>query len=201
MKISSNWEAPIVLPSVFCYNGAVMSEKELADQVEAELEQTEPYPYSLDIVYAEIKDKLDIQIRQVDSLDNKTGNILFVASIVIGVGAAAQAALISMVANPVVLLLFSIPIIFYLLTILTAVRSWIVKPYFRDPEPRPLRDEYLFEKEQFTRRRLIAHFISTYEWNAAVLQKKVFELRLSTWFLLAETISLTTVLLLRAWLA
>jgi len=189
------------LRCIFCYNGAVMSERELADQVEAELEQTEPYPYSLDIVYAEIKDKLDIQIRQVDSLDGKTGNILFVASIVIGVGAAAQAALIGMVANPVVLLLFSIPIIFYLLTILTAVRSWIVKPYFRDPEPRPLRDEYLFEKEQFTRRRLIAHFISTYEWNAAILQKKVFELRLSTWFLLAETISLTTVLLLRAWLA
>jgi len=194
-------EPPIELPAVFCYNGAVMSEKELADQVEAELEQAEPYPYSLDIVYAEIKDKLDIQIRQVDSLDGKTGNILFVASIVIGVGAAAQAALIGSIVNPVVLLLFSIPIVFYLLTILTAVRSWIVKPYFRDPEPRPLRDEYLFEKEQFTRRRLIAHFISTYEWNAAVLQKKVFELRLSTWFLLAETISLTIVLLLRAWLA
>jgi hypothetical protein len=85
--------------------------------------------------------------------------------------------------------------------VLTAVRSWIVKPYFRDPEPRPLRDEYLFEKEEFTKRRLIAHFISTFEWNSTILKQKVRELRIATWFLLAETISLTIVLLLRAWLA
>ncbi len=163
--------------------------------------ELEAHPPSLDIVYAETKDKLDIQIRQVDSLDNKTGNILFVASIVIGVGAAAQAALIGQVSDAWVLLLFSIPIVFYLLTVFTALRGWIVKPYFRDPEPRPLRDEYLFEKEEFTKRRLIAHFISTFEWNTHILKQKVRELRLSTWFLLAETVSLTVVLLLRAWLA
>ncbi len=162
-------------------------------------EKSEPVPHSLDIVYTEIKDKLDIQIRQVESLDGKTGSILFVASIVIGVGAAAQAALIDVVDNPLALFFFSIPVVFYLLTILTAIRSWIVKPYFRDPEPRPLRDEYLFEKEEFTKRRLIAHFVSTYEWNKTILKRKVVELRWATWFLLAETISLTLVLLLRAW--
>lgn len=164
-------------------------------------EAPEPYPESLDIVYHEIKDKLDIQIRQVEQLDAKTGNILFIASIVIGVGAAAQAAMMHQVNDAVVLVFFSIPIIFYLLTILTAVRSWIVKPYFRDPEPRPLRDEYLFEKQEFTKRRLVAHFISTYEWNSAILHRKAWELRWSTWFLLAETISLTIVLLTRSWLA
>jgi len=162
---------------------------------------SEQPPPSLNIVYTETKDKLDIQIKQVDSLDNKTGNILFVASIVIGVGAAAQAGLIGQIDNAWVLLLFSIPIIFYFLTILTSLRSWIIKPYFRDPEPRPLRDEYLFQEEEFTKRRLIAHFISTYEWNATILKNKVKELRWSTLFLLAETVSLTLVLLIRAWLA
>jgi len=161
----------------------------------------EPAPPSLDIVYSEIKDKLDIQIRQVDSLDGKTSNLLFISSIVIGIGAAAQAALIGRAINAWVLLLFSVPIIFYLLTILTALRSWIVRPYFRDPEPRPLRDVYLFEQPEFTKRRLIAQFISAYEWNATVMKKKVQELRWSTWYFLAEIASITIVLLIRAWLA
>lgn len=164
-------------------------------------EESEPTPPSLDIVYTEIKDKLDIQIRQVDSLDGKTGNLLFISSIVIGIGAAAQAAIIGIAINAWVLLLFSIPIIFYLLTILTALRSWIVRPYFRDPEPRPLRDDYLFEQPEFTKRRLIAQFISAYEWNATVMKKKVQELRWSTWYFLAEIVSLTIVLIIRAWLA
>ncbi len=178
-----------------------MSQAEQPDISKPEEERAEQSPFSLDIVYTEIKDKLDIQVRQIESLDNKTGNILFVASFIIGVGAAAQAALIGQQEErTAVLLLFSIPIIFYLLTILTGIRSWIIKPYFRDPEPRPLRDEYLFEKQDFTKRRLIAHFISTYEWNTTILKKKVLELRMSTGFLLAETVSLTLVLLLRAWL-
>ena len=163
--------------------------------------ESEPTPPSLDIVYAEIKDKLDVQIRQVDSLDSKTGNLLFISSIVIGIGAAAQAALIGKVVNAWVLLLFSVPIMFYLLTVLTALRSWIVRPYFRDPEPRPLRDAYLFEQPEFTKRRLIAQYISAYEWNATVMRKKVQELRWSTWYFLAEIASLTIVLLIRAWLA
>ena len=164
-------------------------------------EESEPTPPSLDIIYAEIKDKLDIQIKQVDSLDGKTGNILFISSIVIGIGAAAQAAIIGRIVNAWVLLFFSVPIIFYLLTVLTALRSWVERPYFRDPEPRPLRDEYLFEQPEFTKRRLIAQFISAYEWNSAVMKKKVQELRRSTWYFIAEIASLTIVLLIRAWLA
>ncbi len=164
-------------------------------------ERSEQYPLSLDIIYTEIKERLDIQIRQVDALDGKTSTLLFISSIVIGIGAAAQAALIGNMGNPWVLLLFSVPIIFYLLTVLTALRSWVVRPYFRDPEPRPLRDVYLFEQLEFTKRRLMAQFISAYEWNATVMKQKVQELRWSTWYFLAEIVSLTMVLLVRAWLA
>jgi len=179
-----------------------MSDKEQTETpLEADIEKSEPQPPSLDIVFTEIKDRLDIQIRQVDSLDGKTGNLLFISSIVIGIGAAAQAALLGRTDNTWVLLLFSIPIVFYLLTVLTALRSWIVRPYFRDPEPRPLRDDYLFQQQEFTKRRLMAQFISAYEWNAAVMKKKVRELRWSTWYFLAEIVSITIVLLIRAWLA
>jgi hypothetical protein len=179
-----------------------MSEIEETEQLSQSVQGgSEAQPPSLDIVYTEIKDRLDVQIRQVDSLDGKTGNLLFISSIVIGIGAAAQAALIGNIDNTWVLLLFSVPILFFLLTILTAIRSWVVRPYFRDPEPRPLRDLYLWTEEEFTKRKLIAQFISAYEWNAAVMKKKVRELRWSTWYFIAEIVSLTVVLLLRAWLA
>jgi len=178
-----------------------MCPEEIKEQLLANDEINELPPFSLDVVYSEIKDKLDVQLRQIESLDNKVGNILFIASIVIGIGAAAQAAILGNIDNAWVLLLFSIPIIFYLLTVFTSLHSWVVKTYFRDPKPRPLRDEYLFQQQEFTKRRLITHFISTYEWNAAILKKKVRELRWSTWFFLAETLSLTMVLLIRAWLA
>ena len=178
-----------------------MYPEEIKEQLLADDEKNELPPLSLDVVYSEIKDKLDVQLRQIESLDSKVGNILFIASIVIGIGAAAQAAILGNIDNVWVLSLFSIPIIFYLLTVFTSLRSWVVKTYFRDPKPRPLRDEYLFQQQEFTKRRLITHFISTYEWNSAVLKKKVRELRWSTWFFLAETMSLTMVLLIRAWLA
>lgn len=39
----------------------------------------EPEPASLDIVYSEVKDRLDVQLHQIDSLDSKAGLILFIA--------------------------------------------------------------------------------------------------------------------------
>lgn len=155
---------------------------------------------SLDLVYTEVKDRLEVQLKQVDSLDSKSGTLLFIASIVIGMGAAAQAALMGTVKETLVLILFSIPIILYVLTVILATRSWARRPYFRDPEPRPLRDYYTAEPYQFTKRRLMTHFISSYEWNSTVIKKKVNELRYAVWFFLAEVVALTAVLASRPWL-
>jgi len=155
---------------------------------------------SLDIVYAEVKERLSVQLRQVDASDAKTGTILFIASIVIGVGAAAQAAFINERGNDWMLLLFIIPLFSYLLTVFFALRSWVIRPYFRDPEPKPLRDYYLSRHPEFTKRRLITQFIRSYEWNARVMKKKVRELRIANWFLLLEVVSLVAVLTLRPWL-
>jgi len=165
-----------------------------------EIEEVEEELPSIDIVHTEVKDRLDVQLRQIDSLDGKSGNLLFISSIVIGIGAAAQAALMGQAGSGLVLLVFSVPIVFYLLAMFFALRSWVVRPYFRDPEPRPLRDYYLSKKSDYTKRRIIAHFISSYEWNKMVIKKKVRELRISMWFFLAEVTFLALALSLRPWL-
>jgi hypothetical protein len=165
-----------------------------------EPEEAEEELPSLDLVHEEVKDRLDVQLRQIDALDSKSGNMLFISSIVIGIGAAAQAALMGQAGSALVLLVFSIPIVLYLLAMFFALRSWVVRPYFRDPEPRPLRDYYLSKESDFTKRRIITHFISSYEWNKMVIKKKVRELRISMWFFLAEVTFLALALSLRPWL-
>jgi hypothetical protein len=165
------------------------------DDTEDDLE-----PESLDIVYREAKDRLEVQLHQIDSLDSKAGTILFVASIMLGVAAAAQAAIVGKLIDMWVISLFSIPLILYLATVFFALRGWVVRPYFRDPEPRPLRDHYLFERAVFTKRRLITHFISSYEWNQGSIKQKVFSIRVATFLLLAQVLASAVILVVRPWL-
>ncbi|TFG47160.1 MAG: hypothetical protein E4H31_00340 [Dehalococcoidia bacterium] len=156
---------------------------------------------SLDLVYVEVKDRLEVQLRQIDALDGKSGTLMFVSSVVIGMGAAAQAAILGTFHETLPMVLFSVPIIFYVMSVMLVMRSWIRRPYFRDPEPRPLRDYYSSQPYEFTKRRLITHFISSYEWNAMVMKKKVNELRYAVWFFLLQVVSLTLVLASRPWLS
>jgi hypothetical protein len=166
-----------------------------------ETEKEEPELPSLELVYNEVKDRLEVQLRQIDSLDGKSGTLLFVSSVVIGMGAAAQAAILGTINETLPMVMFSIPILFYVMTVILAMRSWVRRPYFRDPEPRPLRDYYIAQPYQFTKRRLTTHFISSYEWNAVVMKKKVNELHFAVWFFLLEVISLTLVLATRPWIS
>jgi hypothetical protein len=156
-------------------------------------------PRSLEVVYAEVKERLEVQMRQIEALDVKTGQILFVAGITLGIAAAAQAVAMSSVDNQWIALFFSLPVLFYFGSMYFAFRGWVVREFFRDPEPRPLRDHYLFESPDFTKRRLIAHFISSYEWNQGTIKKKVRHTRIASYLLLGEVLASVVVLVARVW--
>ena len=156
-------------------------------------------PSSLDVVYTEVKDRLAVQLHQIESLDGKAGTLMFVAGILLGLGAAAQAAFIGQVRSLIPPLLFSAPIILYFITAFFCLKGWTARPYFRDPEPKPLRDHYLFQDESFTKRRIITHFISTYELNKVVIRRKVRDLKWAVGFTLLFVASLVAALLVRPW--
>lgn len=162
-------------------------------------DEAEPAPTSLDLIYAEVKDRLDVQLRQIDSLDSKAGSIMFIASVVLGIGAAAQSAIVGVGTSVSAVLTFSIPFLFFMGSAIFAARGWVGRPFFRDPEPRPLRDHYLTRAVEFTRRRLLTHFIASYEWNAHTIRRKVVDLRIALLFLLMEIGFLALVLLVRPW--
>jgi len=159
----------------------------------------EEQPRSLDVVYAEVKDRLAVQLHQIESLDGKAGTLMFVAGIILGIGAAAQAAFMGQTRSVFSLLLFSLPIICYFVTAFFCLKGWTTRPYYRDPEPRPLRDHYLFMDEAFTKRRIITHFISTYEMNTVIMGRKVRDLRRAVGFTLVFIAALVMALLLRPW--
>jgi iron(III) transport system permease protein len=56
---------------------------------EGPADEQEERPLSLDVIYTEVKDRLDVQLRQIDALDSKGGTVLFVSNVVLGIGAAA----------------------------------------------------------------------------------------------------------------
>jgi hypothetical protein len=156
-------------------------------------------PRSLDVVYTEVKDRLEVQLRQIEALDVKTGQILFVAGITLGIAAAAQAVAMVAVDNRWIALFFSLPVLFYFGCMYYALKGWVIREFFRDPEPRPLRDHYLFESPEFTKRRLITHFISSYEWNQGNIKKKVYNVRIASYLLLGEVLASVVVLVARVW--
>lgn len=119
----------------------------------------------------------------------------------LGVGAAAQSAIAERVSSVSALLVFSIPFLFFMGSAIFAARGWTGRPYFRDPEPRPLRDDYLSLAKEFTRRRLLTHFIASYEWNAQTIRRKVVDLRIALILLLMEVGFLALALLVRPWVS
>ena len=91
--------------------------------------QQPPHPPSLDIVYEEVKERLDLQLHQVDTLDAKAGTVLSVASLVMTIAAGLQAAISREDLHDWALILFLAGAIFYGLTMLFAFRRLLVTQF------------------------------------------------------------------------
>ena len=83
-----------------------------------------PHPPSLDIVYREVKERLDLQLHQVDSLDGKAGTLLSVASIVMTLGAGLPVAASSGNIDSLSLVLLAAATVFYSFVMLFGFRGY-----------------------------------------------------------------------------
>ncbi len=148
------------------------------------------HPPSLEIVYQEVKERLGLQLHQVDTLDGKAGTVLSVASIVMTLGAGLPIARASDAIEtwPLVLLLAGTT--FYGSTMFFAFRGYWLRNFRRDPEPGPLRDRYLFQSPDFTRRRIIANMVQSFEVNEPLIESKVWNIKVAILLLGIQTITL-----------
>ena len=155
----------------------------------------QPRPASLDIVYDEVKERVAVQLDQANHLDSKAGNLLAFSSIVLTVAAGLRFAFDGVDASRIAFIIFfSLGTLLYVVTMFFAFRAYAVATYRRDPEPRPLRDNYLFEDPDFTKRRLISNLIESFEFNAEILASKAYDVRMASRYLFLETFALAAAL-------
>lgn len=157
-------------------------------------EQPPPHPPSLDIVYAEVKERLNAQLQQVESLDTKAGTVLSVASIVMTLGAGLGVTGEDLSDTSLALVIGSA--VTYAMTMFFGFRSYWLRNFRRDPQPGPLRDSYLFQPTDFTKRRLIASMVESFEDNQPLVESKVWNMKLAISLLAIQTSALVSGLII-----
>lgn len=133
-------------------------------------------PRSLDVVFTEVRSRLDKQFEQIESLNQRAGLLIgfvtLIMSLLAGFTTAVKAKDLPVnMALPVILILIST--ILYIHIIIFAYLAHRIQTYRRDPEPRPLRDNYLSKDLEATKRTVMSNFIESYEENKKVINKKV----------------------------
>lgn len=150
----------------------------------------QPSPPSLELVYIEIKDRLAAQLHQVDTLDSKAGTVLSIASLVMTIAAGLQVSFGRGAVENLPLGLLLSGAILYAVTMFFAFRGYWVRNFRRDPDPGPLRDRYLFQSPDFTKRRIMANMIQSFSVNRELIESKVWNIRFAIIFLAAQTLIL-----------
>ena len=151
---------------------------------------TQPHPASLDIVYVEVKERLAAQLQQVETLDSKAGTVLSIASLVMTIAAGLQVSFARGAIESLPLTLLVLGTALYASTAFFGFRGYWVRNFRRDPEPGPLRDRYLFQDVNFTKRRILANMIQSFQINRDLIESKVWNIKVAILSLAAETLAL-----------
>jgi len=165
-------------------------------------------PQSLDIIFAEVKDRLKAQSDQIKALDQKAGLVLSSSSLIITIGAGLRTTLGKSSPSEVTLssvcsfALFFFAGLLYLFTMIFAFRAYSLVRYRRDPEPRPLRQHYIMEKPALTKSTILANMIQSFEENQRKIHhQKVPNLHLALRLLMAQTLMLAAAFILPSFFA
>lgn len=130
---------------------------------------------SLDIVYDEVKQRLNQQFEQIESL-NQRGTVLLglvatITSVISGITALSIGDFSARPCLPAVLLIAAAAL--YIAVLLVTYRAYKIRTYRRDPEPKPLRDKYKNEDSNTTKETLINNFIQSYDDNSRTINEKI----------------------------
>jgi len=148
-------------------------------------------PKSLVVVFSEIKSRLDKQFEQIESLNQRASVIMGFVTLLISLltGFAVTADVKFLPKNPALLIiLMMIAMVLYLHIIIFAFLGYRAQTYRRDPEPRPLRDGYLFKEMQETKRTVASNFIESYEFNKKTIDRKVWMINVALILFIIEMI-------------
>jgi phosphate/sulfate permease len=136
------------------------------------------YP-SLDVVFQEVNARLEMQFRAKSALDTK-------ASIIFGFcGVILASSLWSSQNNGQTLYIWLTmsPLLFVFFAAIFSLIAYCVVAYRRDPEPRPLVENYLGRMSNETEKQILDNWVVSFEENECKIKRKVKFVKLSFLFL------------------
>ena len=122
-------------------------------------------PETLELVYNEVKDRLNTQFQSSDGLSTKASVIIGFVGVMIGISLQLYSQSNSY--------LFGSSMTLLMISIFLSFSAYKVKSYRRDPEPRALTVGYLMEDGKTVKKQLIDNFIVSYEDNKTKIEGKV----------------------------
>ena len=126
-------------------------------------EDTYP-PGTLDLVYNEVKDALNMQFQSMDGLNTKASVIIGFVGVIIGISLQLYSQSNSY--------LFGSCMTLFLISIVFSFSAYKIKSYRRDPEPRDLTEKYLRADDKTVKKQLIDNFIASFEENKTNIEEK-----------------------------
>ena len=120
---------------------------------------------TLDLVYNEVKDALNMQFQSMDGLNTKASVIIGFVGVIIGISLQLYSQSNSY--------LFGSCMTLFMISIFFSFSAYKIKSYRRDPEPRDLTEKYLREDDKEVKKQLIDNFIASFEENKNKIEEKV----------------------------
>ena len=120
---------------------------------------------TLELVYNEVKDALNTQIRSLDGLNTKASVIVGFIGVIIGISLN-----LYQYSNSY---LFVLCMTLFLSSIFLTLSAYKVKSYRRDPEPETLTIKYLRDDYKTVKKQLIDNFIQSFKENEIKIEVKV----------------------------
>ncbi|MCK4404289.1 MAG: hypothetical protein KAW02_04295 [candidate division Zixibacteria bacterium] len=134
------------------------------------------YP-SLDVVFKEVNARLEIQFRAISTLDTKASIVLGFCGVIL-----ASSLWSSQNGGQTLWLTMSPPLLIFISALFSLIAYWVVE-YRRDPEPRPLVENYLVKKSDETAKQILDNWVISFEENKRKIERKAKLVRLSFLFL------------------
>ena len=142
------------------------------------------YPLeTLELIYNEVKDRLNTQFQSLDGLNTKASVIIGFVGVIIGISLQLYSQSNSY--------LFGLCMSLFMISIFFSFSAYKGKRYRKDPEPRALTVEYLMEDDKTVKKQLIDNFIASFEENKNNIEEKVKYINYSLILLFVGLIVLT----------
>lgn len=150
-------------------------------------------PPSLDLIFQEVKDRLDKQFEQIEQITSRAAFVMGFASLILGSLITIRKMMGQL--SIIEIHLLGGVVVIYALVICFGYLSYRPRPYRRDPDPKALRTGYLDKPAHRTQRQVLNNFIESFEHNEAEIDKRLINLRNAMIVIVLLVVYLLTLLL------